>query len=402
MMSVEKINALTQIQRDEALHRARLRLIGSEPEPGREPEIGDFERRGSGRYPPGVMRVIRGLAVVMLLAAFVPSAIRLHQIGKEVFGQSVTDAMSTAVAALSIVLSAEIGQVIFSLAAAVLPEREKDLTQRRRDAKEEKEQRRLEWQRVGLLAGALICTLIALAGNGEVVRPWAAPAGLFIWLETFAPPVLVLITAQVLKTQMLHSIEDRHGAHLAYERARADWNADYDERLRAWQDRYAHADEDAQWMKYAANALRDALRGANRRSYAVVRALTDEDWRGLIQREMQAEQWYVRAERARELPQRNKDGAGAASGLQSAKGRPPEPERQSVRAGASGGVHTGETSGQVNEVDGGWRAICPHCGREFRKSSEQGARNALAAHVGRFCAARPVSENGRVHDGVEA
>lgn len=361
-MSIEKVNALDQKQRDEALHQARLRLVGPEPEPGPEPRIEDFLARGTGRFPPGVTRTIRVLSIVTLLAAFLPSAIRLHAIGLAVFSKAITHVPSAYVAALCIVLLSESGQVIFSLAAATLT----DASGR--------------FQQWGLRFGAFTCTLIALAGNAEMVQPWAH-AGLFVWLEAFAPPLLVLVTAQVLKSQMLHSIEDVHHAKAQYAQAHAAWQADYEERMHAWQDAYTQADQHPKWMHYAANALRDALRSANRRSYAVMRALTDEEWRMLVLREMRAEQWYERAEAQAQVQER----------IEAAQ---QERSAQSARSGASSGTHTGEAAGQVrfDDARNAWVAECPHCDYVAEKDSERGATNALAAHIGRWCKVRNATQ----------
>lgn len=365
-MSIDRVNALTQEQRDAALHQARLRMVGPEPEPGREPTLDDFLARGTGKLPVGVTLTIRRLSVIALLATFFPSATRLHQIGLESFGQAVTDVTTAYVAALCIVLMAEVGQIIFSLAAVTA----------------ERGTGRINWQRMGLHLGAMICTAIALSGNAEVVKPWLH-AGVFIWFETFAPPFLVLITANILKSQMLHSIEDLHRARMQFEAAHAEWVRDGQIRKQAWQNAYAQAHEQADWMRVVANALRDALRSANRRSYAMVRELSDADWRELVLRELKADQWYVRAEAQAQEHARIEQAQTQA-----------EARTAGVHAHASSsGQRTGETAGQVrfDDARGVWVSECPHCGSVYAKDSERGAVNSLAAHM-RFCKVRNVSE----------
>ncbi len=347
--AIEKVNALTEGQRAQALKQARLHIAGAEPDPGREPKLDDFLAQGVGKYPPGVTRWIRRLSLLMLTAAFLPSAMRLHEVGRESFQASLHDVMSVYVAALCVVLMAEVGQVIFSLASAIVT---------------------TFWQRWGLRLGALICTLIALTGNAQAVNP-TLEAGLFIWLETFAPPLLVLITAQVLKTQMLHAIEDLHHARTQFADAHAVWTADYEEKVRAWQDAFDNAHLSADWMRVVANALRDAIRKANGRSHRVMRELTNTEWYALIHRELAADQWYTRVDtqvRQREAEQRRVE--------------TPAPVRsQPVRSGATGGTHTGELDGTVREVAGAFVAACPQCEREFNNATERGAKNALVAHV---------------------
>jgi hypothetical protein len=63
-------------------------------------------------------RMITLLCLILLLAAFTPSAIRLYVIGSQTFGQAVQNQTAKNVVGLATVLSAEIGQVVFSLALA--------------------------------------------------------------------------------------------------------------------------------------------------------------------------------------------------------------------------------------------------------------------------------------------
>jgi hypothetical protein len=55
-----------------------------------------------------------------LLAAFTPSAIRLYVIGSQTFGQAVSNEVAMTAVGFATVLSAEIGQIVFSLALATL------------------------------------------------------------------------------------------------------------------------------------------------------------------------------------------------------------------------------------------------------------------------------------------
>jgi len=363
----QRINALTQEQRESALDAARKRIAGTQPQQPPEPTLDDFMRHMSGRFPPRIMRLISALSAFMLVVAFLPSAMRLHQIGKDTFAHAIADSASIYVAALCIVLMAEVGQVIFSLAAATTAESRA--------------------QRIGLGIGATVCTCIALAGNAEVVSPWNY-SGAFVWLETFAPPVLVLITAQILKTQMLHSIEARHEAQRTFAGAHNAWSADYTDALRAWQSAYDHAHEHASWMRVQANALRDALRKANARSSAVLREITDDDWRSLILREVAADAWYERAEQRAVEVQRIEQERSAAEARRIVRVERSENAANPAAHGASGGERTGATDGNVREVDGEYVGTCPDCGAEFTKPTYAGAVNALSAHMGRWCVAR--------------
>jgi hypothetical protein len=82
---IENLRPLTQEQRQGARKKARdavIRAIG--PKPARE----HFNQSTISKYPPSVTRLIL-LCLVLLLAAFTPSAIRLYVIGLQTFGQTV-------------------------------------------------------------------------------------------------------------------------------------------------------------------------------------------------------------------------------------------------------------------------------------------------------------------------
>jgi hypothetical protein len=100
------------------------------------------------------------------------------------------------------VLTAEVGQVVFSLALATLGTTTSA--------------RRLLYISIG------IATLIALVGNVQIALPEHADNP-FAWLEAIAPPLLVLSTAYVLKEQMLAAIEMRHANERAYQEAVNEW-----------------------------------------------------------------------------------------------------------------------------------------------------------------------------------
>jgi hypothetical protein len=361
--ALARINALTEEQRSAAFDAARERIAG------RKPHVDDYAAHTSARFPRWVTRTIYALCVVMLAAAFLPSAIRLHEVGRSTFAETIAHSMSVYVAALCVVLMAETGQIIFSLASATINAR---------------------WQRIGFIAGALICTCIALSGNAVAVGMHATENA-FAVLETFAPPVLVLLTAQILKSQMLHAIEAKHAARVAYTQA-----------LNAWKAVHENAHLGDSWQRVSANALKDALRSANKRSTAVLRELTDTDWRELVLREWNADAWYVRAESvhqaqaeseriARERAQVERENAEAVR-LQRLQERALTRALRVQPVGKVSGIRTGETHGQVHvRDDGQYVATCPHCSTAFVKPTEKGAKNALSAHVGRFCKVRNVN-----------
>ena len=231
-----------------------MRSIG--PRPTRE----QFAHHTISKYPPSVTRLISILCIILLLAAFTPSVIRLYVIGSQTFGQAIDNTAAMTLVGIATVLSAEVGQVVFSLALATLGA--------------SKSSRRL------LYFSMFTTTVLALTGNIQIALPGHEKSP-FAWLEAVAPPMLVLATAYVLKEQMLETIEQRHMTERAYQHA-----------LSEWQTATAIPEDHAQWPQFYANALRDALRKANNRRQETLASMTQDDWRAAVTREMQAELWY--------------------------------------------------------------------------------------------------------------
>ena len=258
---IDNLRPLTQEQRQTARQSARQAVVRSVgPRPARE----QFAHHTVSKYPSFVTRLISLLCIILLLAAFTPSAIRLYVIGSQTFGQAVPNQTARNVVGLATVLSAEIGQVMFSLALATLGTSQSA--------------RRL------LYFSMSLCTITALTGNIQVALPGYTNSP-FAWLEAIVPPLLVLSTAYVLKEQLLDSIEHRHATERTYQAA-----------LNEWHKGATHPENHPQWAQFHANALRDALHKANNRRQETVAALTTADWRRLVYRELQAELWYVKPE----------------------------------------------------------------------------------------------------------
>jgi hypothetical protein len=258
---IENLRPLTQEQRQGAHKSARnavMRSIG--PKPTRE----QFVHTTVSRYPVSVTRLISLLCLILLLAAFTPSAIRLYVIGSRTFGQAVPNDMAQIAVGLATVLSAEIGQVVFSLALATLGSSTTS--------------RRLLYASMGM------CTSVALAGNIQVAL-LGFEQSVFAWLEAIIPPLVVLSTAYVLKGQILEAIEQRHATEHAYQSALTDWRTLTTE-----------PEQLPGWPQFYANALQDALRKANARRKETLVQMAIEDWRLAVGREMRADMWFQGAE----------------------------------------------------------------------------------------------------------
>lgn len=254
---LDNLRPLTQEQRQSARQSAREAVVRSV---GPRPVRNQFAHHSICKYPPTVTHLINLLCLVLLLAAFTPSAIRLYVIGSQTFGQAVSNRVAMTAVGVATVLSAEIGQVVFSLALATLGQ--------------SRISRRL------LLFSMGIATLISLIGNIELSL-FGYASSPFAWLEALAPPVLALSTAYVLKEQLLDAIQQRHANERAFQAALAEWQA-----------ATAEPEQHPQWTQFYANALRDAVRKANYRRKETLNQMTQADWRSAVHREMQADRWY--------------------------------------------------------------------------------------------------------------
>jgi hypothetical protein len=257
---IDNLRLLTQEQRQGARKQAReavIRAIGPRP---RE----HFNQSAISKYQPSVTRLIFLLCLVLLLAAFTPSAIRLYVIGSQTFRQAVSSSAAQTAVGLATVLSAEVGQVVFSLALATLGTSQSA--------------RRL------LMISMMIATTIALVGNVQISLPGHTDSP-FAWLESIAPPLLVLSTAYVMKEQILEAVEIRHANERAFQVALAEW-----------QTTIATPEDFSTWMQFYANTLQGALRKANARRKETLGQMTVEDWRLAGGREMRADMWYQNAE----------------------------------------------------------------------------------------------------------
>jgi hypothetical protein len=269
------IRPLTQEQRHAARRAACEAVIYAI---GTKPMREQFTYVAISKYPPAIVRLISGLCLVLLLAAFTPSAIRLYVIGSQTFGQAVPSHAAKTAVGLATVLSAEIGQVVFSLALATLGT--------------SRASKRL------LYLSMMLSTIISLVGNVQLALPGYAYSP-FAWLEAVVPPLLVLATSFILKEQLLGAIETRHINERVFQTALADWQV-----------ATATPEHHSEWAQCHANALRDELRKVNYRRQEALAALTTADWRMLVYRELQAEQWYVEPGDSREpAPEREDETA---------------------------------------------------------------------------------------------
>lgn len=337
---LQVIKPLDQYNRTKAYQAAEKALaqwIGAMPT--RE----QFAHHARSMYPRQVTIGVTVICLFLLAASFVPSAIRLFQIGSQTFGLAIPEQGSMIAVGVSTILLSETGQVGFMLALSVLGEQASTLA------------------RAFLYASALASTAVALVGNLQVVSPWEVGRA-FAWIEAVIPPVLVLSTSYVLKQQMLNAIRERHANEQAYQQA-----------LHAWELETSNLDRHPDFTRFYANALIDQLARFNRSKLAreQLLALNEYERYVLYQRELQADSWYA-------------TGAEQAV-LIEAEAKVSEQAKQTPRASGGGGSHTGEVdNADIQILDGLHFATCPRCSKTMEgKPSKLQAQRALAAHIGK-------------------
>lgn len=262
--SPSMILPLSQTQRLDAYENVRKQIVRSL---GAKPDRASYSNYTTSQYPSYVNYTIITFCVVALVAAFIPSAIRLYHIGSQTFANSIDHPASVHLVGLSVVIMAEVSQLVFSLSLAVLGA--------------SKTSRRL------LYFSMLVATAIALVGNVQVALPdhWTNP---FAWLEAVAPPILVLSLAYVLKEQMLSSIQTRFANEQAYQQALKEWNSVAE-----------HPETHPRYEQFLANAIRDEIIRANKRKKIIKEnQLTLGDWRTLVYRELEQENWFSKLDNA--------------------------------------------------------------------------------------------------------
>lgn len=317
-----QIRGLTIEERDGVFDLARHKIAGPEPQPKM------FMRTSINRHSPRVINFVLFLCIVFLIAAFLPTALRLAQAGKESFcASSPSDPTLCMWVGVSTVVLAEIGQLIFFFALAVLT----TTTGTRRM----------------FYLGIAISTAIAIMGNAQIAQPWNHGGYIFYYLIDFGPSILVMILGFFLKGHVLDQSESRQKAQTLLEQAQKD-------RLAILEDPKAHHS----WNRIYSQYLRQALQKVNAHNRAIFNDLTVEQIRFLVRREMLQEEWYVDPSKQ-----------GVIERVQLT---------EQVDARANG--HSGRK--EIRPVNGGWKAFSRLTGKDLSKtySSEKRAQAALNLH----------------------
>lgn len=253
------IIGLNDEQRINAAERARALVIRSV---GSEPQWEAFRRAEVGRYPAWVMHVVGALMLVVFLASAAPSLFRLFTAGRDYFMQGINDHAQAVIVGVSTFLLAEFLIILSTVSAKIFFEGR---------------------GRFIFVIPVLLGLAMALVGNWTVVQPH----DLFSWLETVVPVVTVLFVALIGEKLLLDAVQRQHEAKRAYARA-------LDEFKLATHDPESHPKYRQLW----ANQIKRELIAVNsrgtggqaRREYLAT--LTPDQWRELVNRELEAEDWY--------------------------------------------------------------------------------------------------------------
>lgn len=354
------IPPLTPEQRESALSAARRSIAGDAPEALPLPTAHDAPDPDALPKRLEVASIV--LTLVLACIGFIVSAIRVHQVALQSLGDVVTHPTSLYLSALLTVVLSEVGAIALQLAAIRVPDHH------------------VGWGRVrfnpysvAYQLGSLACAGIAISGNAKAMSEITDP-DLYVYLETYVPPVITLITAYALKTQLVESIKAKHRAmallRSEVERVRA-LNL---EAQRTHAKALAEAHTSDGWLGACARAYMDMLLSANRSVAARaqhLRAASKEERTALVVREINADRadWF-------ELPPTP---APVSVSVETPAQPPLMPAPSS---GKTHGTPTGELSSAVAQAaDGAFVATCPRCGKTYRHDTHRKAMNALVAHM---------------------
>lgn len=269
--SISILKPLTPEQRLAALEKAReitVRKMGTQPK--RE----QFQNRSFGRYPGWIVGIIAVLVIIVLVSAFILSAMRLYDIGRSEFYSTIAHDASAMWAGIFVLLMSESSAVLFTVALSVIG-----------DTKLQK----------GIFIGiALLSTLIALSGNFYVAL-YERDVTVFSVLEALAPPVITIATSYALKELMLKFVEKRHEEKTSFEEA-----------LEKWRKSTADPDKHPDFIHAYADTLKAAIYDANKdgrvkhqwadgtkeRVVDILQRFTKSDWLLAVQSEMNADKWF--------------------------------------------------------------------------------------------------------------
>lgn len=221
---------LTEAERN-AMQTVRTKL-------GKRPRLDDYVENADSRYSVAFTRAMTRLTFALLIALIIPSAVRLFNLGYGHAGGGATEGIQWVdvvafIIGISTVIGAEVGAVLFMVAARTLA------TDRA--------------SRFWLRTAAVFCVIFAYVGNYTAILA-NAPSTAFNVLDTVIFPTLVLLASLVLENLFLENDQKRQEA----KKTVADLQALFD---RINED----PTQSEQWRPVFYNAIWEAYRNANAR-----------------------------------------------------------------------------------------------------------------------------------------
>lgn len=297
--NIRYILPLTYEEREAAYKKARERLAG------KETDIKKFKKASLRKYPERITNIAYSLLLILMVFTFIPSAMSLYFSGASRYcialegftqGQGLQDLTFSydprcQIVGVSMVLMAEVGQIVFLVSLAIL------------DTQERWHIGRIVINPVLLFlwSGTILSTIIALVGNAHFGQPWIHGNWVFDYVKTFGPPLLTMGIGFVLKELFLNNVKDNFEITAKYNEAE-------EQRLRVYND----PESAPNWNRYLVQTLREEIVAKNTRKpqKLALRALSEEEWQYLLRAEYARMNWTVdlqqetkieRVEKARQI-----------------------------------------------------------------------------------------------------
>lgn len=254
---LETIPPLDETQRLHAKNAAREAIMEYA---GRKPTREQYQHETISDYPRWLTALVMLGLLVVFTGSFAMSIFRLFTAGRDYFLVGIEIGWQGAVAGAAIFLMAEFTVLVSTMT------------------------RKVYFAGAGriMLVPIAIGVTLAIGGNIVVAQPHDA----FGWLETLSPPVVVLFMSIIGENIILKALQARQANERTYQGALADWKA-----------KTAEPETHPDFIQVYANTLKSALKSANhgkwRGSAETLRNLSLNDWRSLVSRELQSENWFT-------------------------------------------------------------------------------------------------------------
>jgi hypothetical protein len=280
---LQTIIPLSEEQRLEARDRARQNVVRAI---GQKPQWKHYQRQTVSEYPTWLPALVAVLLTIVFVAAGAVSVFRTYTAGSSHFADSMAtyfqnDQSDTPMQEFTPPADTDWQAAIVGLSAFVMAE---FMVIASVVAANIFFVGRARWL---MAVPAALGTAVALVGNWTV----AQPSSTWGYLETVVPPIGVLFMALIGERLILRAIKQRHADRREYQKAQVKWDADT-----------AKPEQAPRWRNTYATALRDTLQVANSRGRGstarkeFMATMTRADWRLVVHREMQADDWFEGAD----------------------------------------------------------------------------------------------------------